>query len=67
MKGAFRLYDIDQNGSVSKDEMLQIINAIFALTGRKRDDSAEQRVAKIFNVMDKVFIYTKIYQKKSFS
>ena len=51
--GAFRLYDIDQNGSVSKTEMLQIVNAIFSLTGQI-NASAEQRVSKIFDLMDTV-------------
>ena len=55
IKGAFRLYDIDQNGSVTKDEMIQMINAIVAMTGVSDDMQTENRVTKIFEMMDTVY------------
>lgn len=52
--GAFQLYDLDGNGSITKDEMTQIINAIYAMTGQKHHSAfaTASRVDEIFEAMD---------------
>lgn len=32
--GAFQLYDIDKDGFITYDEMLQIVSAIYKMTGQ---------------------------------
>ncbi|ESO04534.1 hypothetical protein HELRODRAFT_185556 [Helobdella robusta] len=58
LRWAFKMYDQDGNGSISKGEMLEIVSAIFCMIGESNkhlDDgkSAEQRTEKIFQEMDK--------------
>lgn len=55
--GAFQLYDIDGDGSITYDEMLAIVSSIYKMTGamvKLPEDEAtpEQRVNKIFDAMD---------------
>eukprot|EP01137_Pigoraptor_chileana_P019935 Opistho-2@81649 len=55
---AFRLYDIDGNGEISRDEMLCIVHAIYRTVGNlvqlaPDEDTPEKRVEKIFSLMDK--------------
>ena len=63
-KGAFRLYDLDNDGTITKTEMTQIVEAIFSMVGNQKDqmpnedNTPEKRVERIFQLMDKV--YTKI-------
>jgi hypothetical protein len=33
LKGAFQLYDIDKDGTITYDEMLQIVQSIYKMTG----------------------------------
>ena len=60
ISGTFRLYDIDKNGSVSKEEMIEIVDAIFIMTGQKYSGQVNtvKKVEQIFSYMDQVsFIY----------
>ena len=50
LKMAFNMYDIDKNGKVDKNEMEQIILAIYDLLGeenRKGENSPAERVKRI--------------------
>jgi len=58
LKWAFQLYDIDKDGTITYDEMLQIVQSIYRMTGEMvklpaDEDTPEKRVDKIFRNMDK--------------
>ncbi|CAB3400414.1 unnamed protein product [Caenorhabditis bovis] len=57
---AFSLYDVDKDGFITKDEMANIVDAIYSMIGNmlelpKDEDTPQKRVEKIFTNMDKNF------------
>ncbi|KAL4640309.1 Kv channel-interacting protein 4-like isoform X2 [Arapaima gigas] len=55
---AFNLYDINKDGYITKDEMLDIMRAIYSMMGRctypvLKDDTPRQHVEMFFQKMDK--------------
>ncbi|XP_023342493.1 frequenin-1 [Eurytemora carolleeae] len=54
--GAFKLYDVDNDGYITRNEMYNIVDAIYQMVGQQSQDedgTPEKRVEKIFNQMDK--------------
>ncbi|GLH12940.1 Frequenin-1 [Gryllus bimaculatus] len=55
--GAFRLYDVDNDGYITRDEMYNIVDAIYQMVGQQPtaedDNTPQKRVDKIFDQMDK--------------
>ncbi|XP_067938409.1 frequenin-1-like, partial [Watersipora subatra] len=52
---AFSLYDIDKDGKITKEEMTNIVKAIFDMVGNQlaeNSESPESRVNLIFTLMD---------------
>lgn len=60
--GAFQLYDIDNDQTITFDEMLSIVDAIYKMVGTMvklppDEDTPLKRVSKIFALMDKVWTH----------
>ena len=56
---SFKLFDLDEDGYISKAEMLAIVDAIYRMVGQAQvmpDDEATAtlRVEKVFRLMDLV-------------
>ena len=63
LEWAFRLYDLDDDGKITRDEMLQIVTAIFSMVGKKddmKDADPKEKVEKIFSLMNTVSRFSKI-------
>ena len=59
MSGAFRLYDLDNDGFITHEEMLSIVTAIYSMVGdsvkyAEHENTPAKRVDRIFRIMDKV-------------
>ncbi|KAI6178180.1 hypothetical protein M3Y98_00472800 [Aphelenchoides besseyi] len=56
LEWAFRMYDIDGNGTIDEKEMIKIIEAIYEMLGpevtKSADDSPRKRAKMIFEKMD---------------
>lgn len=61
--GAFSLYDVDNDGYITKAEMADIVEAIHLMIGNiielpTDENTPEKRVAKIFSNMNHVCLFT---------
>lgn len=60
-KGAFKLYDVDNDGFITREEMYNIVDAIYQMLGNQakiseeeEDENPKDRVDRIFEQLDKV-------------
>ncbi|XP_053394762.1 neurocalcin-delta B-like [Mercenaria mercenaria] len=52
LKWAFKMYDIDGNGTISKEEMTSIFKAIYNMTNTGELSHAEEMCNKVFDTFD---------------
>ncbi|KAJ3018287.1 UNVERIFIED_CONTAM: Neuronal calcium sensor 1 [Siphonaria sp. JEL0065] len=62
---AFTLYDIDGDGVVTREEMYQVVSAIFAMVGSSvkhgaDEDTPEKKVEKLFGLLDVVRLFQRV-------
>ncbi|OTF77529.1 hypothetical protein BLA29_004566, partial [Euroglyphus maynei] len=56
---AFKLYDVDNDGYITRDEMYNIVDAIYQMLGNQakisdeEDENPKERVDRIFQQLDK--------------
>jgi hypothetical protein len=55
--GAFRLYDMDNDGYISRNELAILIDAIYKMAGSFMQDTSKQRLDTLFEAMDIVCSY----------
>ncbi|VDO92274.1 unnamed protein product [Soboliphyme baturini] len=58
LQWAFKLYDVDNDGYITREEMLKIVGAIYKMVSRSmrlddEENTPQKRVDKIFQTMDK--------------
>ncbi|CAB3986283.1 Neuronal calcium sensor 1 [Paramuricea clavata] len=58
LQWAFKLYDLDNDGFITRGEMLNIVESIYKMVSNmvslpEEENTPEKRVNKIFNLMDK--------------
>ncbi|CAH2316003.1 neuronal calcium sensor 1 [Pelobates cultripes] len=58
LRWAFKLYDLDNDGFITRNEMLDIVDAIYQMVGNtvelpEEENTPEKRVDRIFAMMDK--------------
>ncbi|XP_043325783.1 neuronal calcium sensor 1 isoform X1 [Cervus canadensis] len=58
LRWAFKLYDLDNDGYITRNEMLDIVDAIYQMVGNtvelpEEENTPEKRVDRIFAMMDK--------------
>ncbi|KAL4218793.1 Neuronal calcium sensor 1 [Mactra antiquata] len=58
LRWAFRLYDLDSDGYITKDELRDIVDSIYKMVGNavklpEDENTPDKRVNRIFDVMDK--------------
>ena len=54
------MYLTDNDGTITRDEMLKIVTAIFSMVGKKdgmSENDPKDKVEKIFSLMDKVITF----------
>lgn len=59
LSGAFSLYDLDNDGQITRAEMEEIVEAIYSMVGNlmdlpKEENTPQKRVAMVFEQMDLV-------------
>lgn len=59
LAGAFSLYDLDNDGQITRAEMEEIVEAIYSMVGNlmdlpKEENTPQKRVAMVFEQMDLV-------------
>jgi neuronal calcium sensor 1 len=61
LPGAFQLYDIDKDGTITYDEMLQIVQSIYKMTGEMvklpPDEDTPEKVSPLYYTSIKATSY----------